>query len=88
MSQVTVSDRIEKELPEFLAYLKDVKDKASGVSAAVESLLSRVKNKRELSTAAVGRTKTKVSRTGRRQQSGVRATGPICFAARRQLSPD
>lgn len=45
-------DQIEKELPEFLAYLKDVKDKASGVSAAVESLLSRV-NKRELNTAAV-----------------------------------
>ncbi|KAH7932240.1 hypothetical protein HPB51_029381 [Rhipicephalus microplus] len=35
----------------------------------------------------VGPTKTKSSRTGTRQQSGVRATGPICFAARRQLSP-
>lgn len=52
MSEVTLSERYEKELPEFLAYLKDVKEKASGVSAAVESLLSRVKNKRELNTAA------------------------------------
>lgn len=52
MSQVAMPDRVEKELPEFLAHLKDIKDKASGVSAAVEGLLSRVKNKRELNTAA------------------------------------
>ncbi|XP_050050711.1 neuroguidin [Dermacentor andersoni] len=53
MSQVTISDRRhEKEVPEFLTSLKEVKDKASGVSAAVESLLSRVKNKKELNTAA------------------------------------
>ncbi|XP_037557987.2 neuroguidin-like, partial [Dermacentor silvarum] len=53
MSQVTIADRgHETEVPEFLASLKEVKDKASCVSAAVGSLLSRVKNKKQLNTAA------------------------------------
>lgn len=51
MSQIAGSDQHAKKLPDFLTLFKEVKEKASAVSVAAESLASRASNK-ELNTAA------------------------------------